>query len=48
MLSSNHSDFFAFRHSSEDISDDILVGLQFGGTAVFIPQAVSSGDSHST
>ena len=34
MLSSIHSDFFAFSHSSVDISDNILTGRLFGGTAV--------------
>ena len=34
MLSSIHSDFFAFSHSSVDISTDILIGRPFGGTVV--------------
>ena len=34
LLSAIHSDFFAFSHSSVDLSSDILVGRPFGGTAI--------------
>lgn len=42
MLSAIHPDFFAFGHSSVDISNDILVGRPFGGTAVLYRKQLAS------
>jgi exonuclease III len=42
MLSAIHPDFIAFSHSSVDLSNGILVGRSFGGTAVLFRKQLAS------